>query len=95
MCVCLCVSIAYLSPFHLLEVIQINLSIVSRDQPLNFRCGEHVQPLGVNDAAKATNKSCSLLFNLSVHSEVSHQVDVADPAGNGGQRQLLTEEQTI
>lgn len=80
--------------YHLLEVIQINLSIVSRDQPLNFRCGEHVQPLRVNDAAEATNKSCSLLLNLSVHPEVSHQVDVADPAGNGGQRLLLTEEQT-
>lgn len=50
-----------------------------------------MQPLGVNDAAKATNESCSLLFNLSVHPEVSHQVDVADPAGNGGQTLLLTE----
>lgn len=53
-----------------------------------------MQPLGVDDAAEATNESCSLLLNLSVHPEVSHQVDVADPAGNGGQRLLLTLEQT-
>lgn len=72
--------------FHLLEVVQINLGIVSGDQPLDLGRGEHVQPLGVNDAAEAANKSSRLLLNLRVHPEVSHEVDVADPAGKGGQR---------
>lgn len=68
---------------HILEVIQINLSIVSRDKTLNLRRGKHVQPLWVNDAAETSNESCRLLLNLCVHSEVSHEVDVANPAGNG------------
>ena len=42
-----------------------------------------MQPLRVNDAAEASNESCSLLLNLCVHPEVSHEVDVADPAGGG------------
>lgn len=46
-----------------------------------------MQPLRVNDAAEAPNESCRLLFNLRVHPEVSHEVDVADPAGNGRVRQ--------
>lgn len=45
-----------------------------------------MQPLGVNDAAEASNESCRLLLNLRVHPKVSHEVDVADPAGNSGQR---------
>lgn len=39
-----------------------------------------MQPLGINDAAEATNESCCLLLNLRVHPEVSHEVDVTDPA---------------
>lgn len=41
-----------------------------------------MQPLWVDDAAEASNKSSGLLFNLRVHPEVSHEVDVADPAGD-------------
>lgn len=41
-----------------------------------------MQPLWVNDAAEAPNESRRLFLDLSVHAEVSHQVDVADPAGN-------------
>lgn len=67
----------------LLEVIKINLSIVSSDKTLNLRRGKHVQPLWVNDAAETPNESCRLLLNLRVHPEVSHEVNVADPAGSG------------
>lgn len=42
-----------------------------------------MKPLGVDDAAEAPDETCSLLFNLCVHPEVSHEVDVADPAGDG------------
>lgn len=66
----------------ILQVIQVDLGIVSRDQTLNLRCGEHVQPLWVNDAAEASNEGWRLFLDLSVHAEVSHQVDVADPAAN-------------
>lgn len=44
-----------------------------------------MQPLWVNDASEAPNESCRLLLNLCVHPEVSHEVDVTDPVGNGGQ----------
>lgn len=67
---------------NLLQVIQVDLCIVSRDKTLNLRRGEHVQPLWVNDAAEAPNESWCLLLDLRVHAEVSHQVDVADPARN-------------
>ncbi len=43
-----------------------------------------MQPLWVDDAAEAPNESCRLRLNLCVHPEVSHEVDVADPAGIRG-----------
>lgn len=67
---------------YTLEVVEINLSIVSWDKTLNLRCGKHMQPLWVNDAAEAPDESCSLLFYLCVHPKVSHEVDVADSAGD-------------
>lgn len=66
---------------RVLEVIQIDLGVVSRDETLHLGRGKHVQPLWVDDAAEAPNESCRLLLNLRVHPEVSHEVDVADPAG--------------
>ena len=42
---------------HILQVIKIDLSIVSRDETLNLRCGEHAKPFQVNDAAEAPNES--------------------------------------
>lgn len=66
-----------------LEIVQVYLSIVSRDEPLNLRGGEHVKPLGVDDAAEASDEGGGLLFDLGVHAEVSHQVDVADPGAGG------------
>lgn len=65
---------------RVLEVIQIDLGVVSRDETLHLGRGKHVQPLWVDDAAEAPNESCRLLLNLRVHPEVSHEVDVADPA---------------
>lgn len=41
-----------------------------------------MQPLWVDDAAEAPYESCRLLLDLSVHAEVGHQVDVADPEGS-------------
>lgn len=67
-----------------LEIIQVYLSIVSRDESLNLRGREHVKPLVVDDAAEASDKGCRLLFDLGVHAEVSHQVDVADPRPGRG-----------
>lgn len=64
---------------HTLEVIQVNLSIVSRDKTLNLRRRKHVQPFWVNDAAEALDESFGLFLYLSVHPKVSHEVDVADP----------------
>lgn len=66
---------------NVLQVIQVDLCVVARDKTLDLRCGEHVQPLWVNDAAEAPNESRRLFLDLSVHAEVCHQVDVADPAG--------------
>lgn len=40
-----------------------------------------MQPLWVDDAAEAPDECCGLLLDLSVHAEVGHQVDVADPEG--------------
>lgn len=64
-----------------LEVIEINLSVISRDKALNLRRGKHVQPLRINDAAEAPDESSRLLLDLRVHPKVSHKVDVADSAG--------------
>lgn len=65
---------------HALEVVQVYLSIVPGDKALDLGGGEHVQPLGVDDAAVSSDKSCSLLLDLRVHAEVRHQMDIADPA---------------
>lgn len=65
---------------YTLEIIQVNLSIVSRDETLDLRSGKHMQPLWVDDAAEAPDKGSSLFLNLCVHPEVSHEVDVANPA---------------
>ncbi len=64
-----------------LEIIQVYLSVVSRDEPLDLGGGEHVQPLWVDDAAEAPDECGRLLLDLGVHAEVGHQVDVADPGG--------------
>lgn len=68
--------------FCILQVIQINLSIIPGHQALNLWRGKHVQPLRIDDAAEASDKSSRLLLYLRVHSEVGHEVDVADPAAN-------------
>ena len=64
----------------LLEVVQVDLGVVPGDQPLHLGRGEHVQPLGVDDAAEAADEGARLLLDLRVHPEVGHEVDVADPA---------------
>lgn len=63
-----------------LEVVQVDLGVVPGDEALDLGGGEHVQPLGVDDAAVSSDKSCSLLLDLRVHAEVRHQMDIADPA---------------
>lgn len=63
-----------------LEVVQVHLGVVPGDEALHLGRGEHVQPLGVDDAAEAPDERRRLLLDLRVHAEVCHQVDVADPA---------------
>jgi len=67
----------------LLEVIQVDLGVVPGHQPLDLGRGEHVQPLGVDDAAEAPDEGGRLLLDLRVHPEVGHQVDVTDPGWDG------------
>ena len=66
---------------HALEVVQVDLGVVPGDEALHLRRGEHVQPLGIDDAAEAPDEGGRLLLDLGVHAEVGHQVDVADPVG--------------
>lgn len=42
-----------------------------------------MQPFWIDNATEATDESDCLIFNLCVHTEVSHEVNVADPIMRG------------
>lgn len=45
---------------------------------MKLRGREHSDPLGLNNGTEATNESSCLVLDLSVHSKMSHQMDVAN-----------------
>lgn len=62
---------------------------------MKLRGREHSDPLRLNNGTEATNESSCLVFDLSVHSKMRHQMDVANSVtrkrhwGLAGQGRLL------
>lgn len=74
----------------LLQIFQIDLGVVSRDESLQLRGREHPDPLRLDDGTEAANEGSCLVLDLRVHSKVGHQMDVANSVTNRGKQRKLT-----
>lgn len=74
----------------LLQIFQIDLGVVPRDESLQLRGREHPDPLRLDDGTEATNEGSCLVLDLRVHSKVGHQMDVANSVTTRGKQRELT-----